>query len=190
MRQLLCLFLLAVSGWAQDLPSSTLTKGTWQLGVWGGGGSGFRGSTSDTRFTTFGLRIGRILTGEHGSGWKRGNLELAADIIPVYLVHQAPAVYGGGVTAPIFRWNFTGGKKIAPYFEAGGGLLYTTSSVPPGTSRINFTPQAGFGLNLFTRQQRSFSFDARYVHISSAGVGDPNPGIDSLQFRIGFNWFR
>jgi hypothetical protein len=190
MRRLLWVVLLTLTATAQDLPSTTLTKGTWQFGVWGGGGSGFRGSTSDTRFTNFGFRIGRILTGEHGSGWKRGNLELAADVIPVYVVYQNPAVYGGGVTTPIFRWNFTGGKKIAPYFEAGGGLLYTTSSVPPGTSRINFTPQGGFGFNVFTRERRSVSFDARYVHISSAGLGSPNPGIDSLQFRIGFNWFR
>ncbi|MGH9531020.1 MAG: acyloxyacyl hydrolase [Terriglobales bacterium] len=190
MKQLLCLLLLAPACWAQGLPSTSLTKGTWEFGVWGGGGTGFRGSTSDTRFTSFGFRIGRVMTGEYGSGWRRGNLELAADVMPVYLVFQNQTVYGGGVTTPIFRWNFTSRQKVAPFFEAGGGLLYTTSSVPPGTSRINFTPQGAFGFNVFTRERRSISFDARYAHISSAGLGSPNPGIDTVQFRIGFNWFR
>lgn len=190
MRPLLCLLLLTVSALAQNLPSNSLPKGTWEIGVWGAGGPAFKGFTSDTRVANFGFRIGRVLTSEHLSGWKRGNLELAADVMPVYLVFQNQTVYGGGVTTPIFRWNFTSGRKIAPYFESGGGLLYTTSSVPAGTSRINFTPQGAFGLQVFTRERRSVSFDARYVHISSAGLGDPNPGIDTMQFRIGFNWFR
>ena len=190
MRHLLWVVLLSVPAVAQDLPSTSLTKGTWQFGVWGGGGTAFRGSTSDTRMSNFGFRIGRVLTGEHGSGWNRGNLELAADIIPVFMVFQSQSVYGGGVTTPIFRWNFTHGRKVSPYFEVGGGLLVSSTEVPPGTSSINFTPQGGFGFNIFTRQRRSVSFDARYMHISSAGLGDPNPGIDSVQFRVGFNWFR
>ncbi len=190
MKALLCLLVLTASTLAQNLPSRSLTKGTWEIGVWGAGGAAFKGFTSDTRVANFGLRVGRVLTGEHFSGWRRGNLELAADIMPVYLVFQDTTVYGGGVTAPVFRWNFTSGRKIAPYFETGGGLLYSASSVPTGTSRINFTPQGAFGFQVFTRERRSVSFDARYVHISSAGLASPNPGIDTLQFRIGLNWFR
>ncbi len=190
MKHLLWIVLFSLTAIAQNLPSSSLTKGTWEIGVWGAGGPAFKGFTSDTRVANFGFRVGRVLTGEHLSGWKRGNLELAADIMPVYLVFQDTTVYGGGVTTPIFRWNFTSGQKIAPYFESGGGLLYTASSVPPGTSRINFTPQAAMGVNIFTRERHSVSFETRYVHISSAGLGSPNPGIDTLQFRIGFNWFR
>lgn len=191
MTRLLWVLFLSLTATAQNLPSASLTKGTWQFGVWGGGGTAFHGSTSDTRMANFGFRVGRIMTGDHGSGWNRGNLELSADVMPVYVIFQNTTVYGGGVTMPIFRWNFTGNKrKFSPYFEVGGGLLYTRSSVPPGTSRINFTPQGGFGVNVFTRERRSVSFDARYVHISSAGLGSPNPGIDSVQFRIGFNWFR
>ena len=191
MKRLFCFLLLSLTAAAQNLPSTSLTKGTWQFGIWGGGGTAFHGSTSDTRMANAGIRIGRIMTGEHGGGWVRGNLELSADVMPVFVIFQSNTVYGGGVTAPIFRWNFTGNKKkIAPYFEVGGGLLYTRSDVPPGTSRINFTPQGGFGFNVFARERRSVSFDARYMHLSSAGLGDPNPGIDSVQFRIGFNWFR
>ena len=66
----------------QSLPAASLQKGTWDIGVWTGGGTALTGSTSDTRIWNAGVRFGRILTHEHGSGWLRGNLEWAGDVIP------------------------------------------------------------------------------------------------------------
>lgn len=192
-----CLLLLCAAGagaqtgsTSLNLPSTSLKKGTWDLGLWTGGGHGLTGSTSGTGVWSAGVRVGRVMTHEHGSGWLRGNLEWAADVIPAYVVFQNNTVYGAGLNPGFFKWNFTGGKKIAPFVELGGGLLFTRSDVPPGTSTVNFTPQVGFGMHIFTREKRAVTLTGRYVHISNAGLATPNPGINTIQFTVGYNWFH
>lgn len=188
----LVLLLFAVTLAAQttetSLPAASLKKGTWEVGVWTGGGTALTGSTKDTRVWNAGLRFGRVLTGEHGSGWLRGNLEWVGDVIPAYVVFQDRTVYGAGFNPALFKWNFTHGKKIAPYFEAGGGLLFTAHDVPLGTSTINFTPQIGLGLQIFTRENRAITLAGKYVHISNAGLSTPNPGINTIQFTVGYRF--
>lgn len=192
------LLLCAVGAMAQSqggsaspsLHAASLQKGTWEFGVWTGGGHGLTGSTSGTGIWNAGFRIGRVLTGEHGPGFLRGNLEWAGDVIPAYVIFQDRTVYGAGFNPFLFKWNFTGGHKVAPFFETGAGLLFTAHDVPPGTSTINFTPQAGLGLHIFTREKRAVTLTGKYVHISNAGLSTPNPGINTIQFTIGYHWFR
>ena len=193
----LLLLLCAVSAAAQagsaslSLPAASLKKGTWDIGVWTGGGTALTGSTSNTRFWEAGMRFGRILTQEHGSGWLRGNLEWAGDAIPAYVVFQNTTVYGAGFNPVLLKWNFTSGRKIAPFVEMGGGLLFTSSEVPPGTSTVNFTPQGGFGMHIFLREKRALTFTVKGVHISNAGLSAPHPGIiSSIQYSVGYSWFR
>src|SRR5579859_1373524 len=71
---------------SESLPSSSLNKGAWDFGVWGQGGHSVSGGTRNTSVGDAGLRIGKILTEEHGSGWARGNLEYAVDLIPLYIL--------------------------------------------------------------------------------------------------------
>lgn len=175
---------------SQSLPAASLKKGTWELGVWTGGGTALTGSTSNTRVWNAGVRFGRVMTAEHGPGWLRGNLEWAGDIIPAYVVFQGNNVYGAGFNPALFKWNFTHGRKIAPFMEMGGGLLFTRSDVPVGTSTVNFTPQAGFGMHIFTREKRAVTLTGKYIHISNAGLSTPNPGINTIQFTVGYNWFH
>ncbi len=173
-----------------NLPSASLKKGTWDIGVWTGGGTALTGSFSNTRAWNAGVRIGNVLTGEHGSGRLRGNLEWAADIIPAYVIFQNTTVYGAGFTPVLLKWNFTSGRKVAPFIEAGVGMLFTRTQVPPGTSTTNFTPQVGFGLHVFTREKRAVTFTGKYVHISNAGLSTPNQGINTMQFTLGYHWFK
>jgi len=86
--------------------------------------------------------------------------------------------------------------------QGAGGLVYTTHKFPPdvlvqhgqpgGTSVWNFTPQFGFGLHYFVCPGRSINFAANAIHISSASLGDRNPGVNaSVQFQIGYTfWTR
>jgi lipid A 3-O-deacylase len=190
----LLLLLCTVAAVAQDktasdnLPSASLQKGTWELGVWTGGGHALTGSTKHTGVWNAGFRFGRVLTAEHGPGWLRGNLEWAGDIIPAYVIFQNTTVYGAGINPALLKWNFTHGRKIAPYFELGAGLLLTRADVPPATSPLNFTPQAGLGLQIFTREKRAVTLGAKYVHISNAGLSTPNPGINTFQFSVGYRF--
>lgn len=175
---------------SEKLPAASIKKGTWDFGVWTGGGTALTGDFSNTRVWNAGFRVGRVLTGEHGSGWMRGNLEWAADIIPAYVVFQNTTVYGGGFTPVLLKWNFTHGARIAPFVETGGGTLFTRSEVPPGISTTNFTPQFALGMHIFTRRKRAVTLTGRYMHISNAGLTTPNPGLNTLQFTVGYQWFH
>lgn len=188
----ICLLLAAVASvCSAQAPSDAMHKGAWDLGVWGGGGSGL-GDRSDWKFVTAGVRVGKVLTAEHGSGFLRGNLEWSADVIPVYYVMQPVRnTYGASFTPVLLKWNFTGGKKVVPFVELGGGVLFTTFEVPPTTSTVNFTPQARFGVHIFTRPKSALTISGGYEHISNAGMTNPNPGVNAiLMVRLGYNWFK
>ena len=166
---------------AQDSPS----KGDWDLGVYVAGGPSVEGGTRDTEVFSARARLGKVLTAEHGRGFLRGNFEYAIDVVPLYLVFQQTTVYGGGFDPLILKWNFAGNHRETPYFELGGGTLFTTHEVPPGTSAVNFRTHASLGLRLPTK----LTFEVRYEHISNAGLAVPNPGINTVQFVLGFSRF-
>ena len=159
----------------------------WQ--VWTGGGHGIQGSQSGAGVLNVGLRYGLILTSPHGPGFLRGRLEYALDGVPVFLVFQKTnTAYGAGLNPFAFKWTLDTKPSVAPYFEIGGGTLFTNTKVPEGTSRVNFTSSAALGLH-FLRARHNISAEVRYMHISSAGLATPNPGINTIQFRVGFGAF-
>ena len=177
---------------AGSWPSESMTRGAWEFGVIAGGGSDVAYSV-DTHFLEAGARVGLILTRNHGEGWRRGNFEWAVELLPVYTVFTpGGAVYGGSFKPAIWRWNFTSGRKIAPYASIAGGILFSTNNIPPGvTSWVNFTPQAAVGANIFRGRNRALVVEASYVHHSSAGLGEYNPGYNgSFFFTVGYMWFR
>jgi hypothetical protein len=75
-----------------------------------------------------------------------------------------------------------------PYIDIGGGTLFTNDKVPVGTSRVNFTTSGAIGAHFF-RSKYNWSAELRFMHISNAGLIRPNPGINTLQLRIGFGRF-
>lgn len=109
---------------------------------------------------------------------------------------------GASITPVIFRWNFlTGSRHWQPWFQGAGGLIYTTHKFPPdvlvphgtpgGTSVWNFSPQGGIGVHYFTRARRSIDVGLNAVHISSASLGDRNPGVNaSLQLQVGYTFWK
>ena len=126
---------IASAAAAQDLPSKTLTRGTWELGAFAGGGDGF-GKSDNTQFLIAGGRGGLVLTKEFMPGILRGNFEWAVDVMPVYIVFPPNSgVYGGSIKPVIWKWNFTHWQKVAPYFAAAGGILFTRRifrrAIPP-----------------------------------------------------------
>ena len=115
--------------------------------------------------------------------------------------------YNGGtftglsITPIILRWNLKPGKHFAPWVQGAGGLIWTNHKFPPdiivqkgdagGTSVWNFTPQFGVGFHYFVKPRRSIDFAANAIHISSASLGDRNPGVNaSVQFQIGYTWWK
>ncbi len=134
---------------------------------------------------------------------------------------SAPFTVGGtfsgvSITPILLRWNFAGTRRFVPWVQGAGGVLWTDHKYPafggppiPGntggfsystlgdnganadTSVWNFTPQFGVGVHYFTRANRSIDLGANAIHISSASLGDKNPGINaSVQFTLGYSWWK
>jgi lipid A 3-O-deacylase len=186
MRTLLVgLLLCAGVVFAQEAPE----KGGHEVQVWFGGGHSVSGGTQNTGVFNAGLRYGWVLTGQRGPGFLKGNFEYAIDAVPLFLVFQPKnTAYGLGLNPLGLKWNFVPRGSIVPYFELGGGTLFTTHDVPTGTSSTNFTTTAAFGFH-HLGEKITWSLDARYMHISNAGLATPNPGINTFQVRLGLGRF-
>jgi hypothetical protein len=170
---------------AQDGP----VEGGHEWQVWTGGGHGTNGSQSGDGVWNVGFRYGLILTKPRGPGFLRGRLEYAVDAVPVFLVVQKTnTAYGVGVNPFAFQWALDTHRSVVPYLELGGGTLFTNTKVPEGTTRINFTTGAALGLH-FLRNKHAISAEVRYMHISNAGLATVNPGINTVQFRLGLGRF-
>jgi len=163
------------------------------LGGWASGGFSVPGGTKDTRTFNAGVRLGKVLTGDHLGGFLRGNFEYAADVMPIYYFWQpAPAqnAFGSAFNPVNLKWNFTHSARTVPYLELGGGVLFTNHVVPLNTSHVNFLTHATLGFQFFNSQRRAFTAGVRYEHISNAGLTVPNPGVNTVQFMLGMNWFK
>jgi hypothetical protein len=53
---------------------------------------------------------------------------------------------------------------------------------------VNFTSGAAFGTHILGNKY-NWSLEIRYMHISNAGLADPNPGINTVQVRVGLGKF-
>ncbi len=203
----------------------------WEMGALFQGGKGLTENRDDFQFLLAGVHLGKVLTPQIGKGVFRGNFEYAGELFPYWQSNtptfqrqyctptvnpaviqcSAPYTVGGtfhgvSVTPIILRWNFTHGRRVMPWAQAAGGLLWTNHKYPAygqgpidliddgfgsDASVWNFTPQGGIGLHYFVRPRQSLDLSANGVHISSASLGDRNPGVNaSVQFSIGYTWWK
>ena len=195
-KVMVAVLLLCASVLAQD---NALRQPVWEVGPWLGGGTGL-GHASEFKFINAGLRIGRVLTGELGSGRMRGTFEWAADIMPLYEVRQSANytsgpqqwIYAFAANPVVLKYNFTGGNRVVPYFAAEGGLLVSSKDIPLAhTSSFNFMPGGAFGFYFLRSNRQAVDVSVHITHISNASIADQNPGINAtMQFRVGYTWFK
>jgi lipid A 3-O-deacylase len=189
MRTSIFLFFLLLSMPSLCHAQAAPEQGGHEVQIWAGGGHSVAGGTKNTGAFSGGLRYGWIITGPHLPGFLRGRFEYAVDAVPVFLVFQpANTAYGVGFDPLGLKWNFQRHGRISPYLELTGGALFTNHSVPTGTNTVNFTPSAAFGTHILGPRY-NVSLELRYLHISNAGLATPNPGINTLQIRLGIGRF-
>ena len=164
-------------------------KGSNEVQIWAGGGHSVSGGRGDTSALNAGLRYGWIITGPHLPGFLRGRFEYAVDAVPLFVVFQpANTTYGLGFDPLGLKWNFERHGRISPYLELCGGTLFTNHDVPTGTNTVNFTDQAALGMHILGAKH-NVSLELRYMHISNAGLATPNPGVNTVQVRLGIGKF-
>jgi lipid A 3-O-deacylase len=181
----LAVILLPCVGFSQARPED----GGNEVQLWTGGGHSVPGGTSKTGVWNAGLRFGWILTRPHGPGFLKGRFEYALDATPAFLVFQpGNTAYGAGFSPLGLKWNFATRGRTAPYLELNGGTLFTNHDVPVGTNTVNFTSAAALGTHILGARY-NWSVEVRYMHISNAGLATPNPGINTVQVRLGVGKF-
>jgi hypothetical protein len=77
---------------------------------------------------------------------------------------------------------------VSPYFELSGGTLFSDHNVPVNTNPVNFTSAAALGTHVLGAKY-NWSVELRYLHISNAGLAVPNPGLNTVQVRVGVGRF-
>ncbi|HVI08043.1 MAG TPA: acyloxyacyl hydrolase [Candidatus Binatia bacterium] len=163
--------------------------GGHEIQVWAAGGYSVPGGTQNTGLFDAGFRVGWVLTDEHLPGILRGRFEYVLDGVPVYLIFQpANTTYGAGFNPLGLKWNFVRRGRLSPYLELGGGALFTNHNVPTYTNTVNFTPGAAFGTHVLG-EKYNWSVEVRYLHISNAGLAVPNPGLNTVEVRLGVGRF-
>lgn len=220
------LLVLAQAAHVAANPLESSTHQPLELGVLAQGGIGVTEDRSNFRFFMAGAHAGKVLSSNFGPGLLHGNFEYAVEVFPLWqsytprfqretcttdencsVAYTVGGTYTGvSVTPIILRWNFVTSRRITPWVQGAGGLIWTNHKYPPfggppynasndgiaaNTSVWNFTPQFGVGLHYFVRPRRSIDFGANAVHISSASLGDKNPGVNaSVQFSVGYTWWK
>jgi hypothetical protein len=180
-----CVVLIASSLSAQTGPE----QGGHEIEIWAGGGHSVAGGRSNTGAFNAGLRYGWVLTGPHLPGFLRGRFEYAVDAVPVFLIFQpANTAYGVGFDPLGLKWNFERHGRLSPYLELTGGVVRTNQNVPTGTNTVNFMDQAALGTHILG-ERYNWSLELRYMHISNAGLGNLNPGVNTVQVRLGIGKF-
>lgn len=192
----------------------------WEMGPFVNYGNGLIDRT-DYHFFAAGFQAGRVISPMIHAGPLTGRFEYGVNVMPLFQAytpkaHCDPTIVngllsteciGGGtftgssITPVVFRWNFgEEHKRVLPWFQAQAGVLWTNHKFPPveypvgmptGTSIWNFRSGAGVGMHYFTNPTHSIDFALNAEHISSASLGDKNPGVNaSLQFQVGYTWWK
>jgi Lipid A 3-O-deacylase (PagL) len=181
------LALAVATGFGQEEPSPE--AGGHELQVWAGGGHSVPGGTSRTEVFDAGLRYGWVITGPHFPSLLKGRFEYTVDAVPVYMIFQpANTAYGAGFDPFGLKWNFERRGRLSPYLQLSGGVVFSNHSVPTFTNTVNFTPSAALGTHILG-EKYNWSVELRYLHISDAGLSSYNPGLNTVQVRVGIGRF-
>ena len=165
-----------------------------------------------------GFEAGKVVGRRRGVGFLRGQTEARLEIVPFWLgrypsqevlvryadgtrrseAWKGQSFFGASATPILIRWNFSSerSRRTVPWLQLGGGILWTNHKFPltmwaAPASVINFTPQIGGGVTFLTQDRRSVDLGLKVVHISNAGLGDSNPGINqTIQGVVAYSWWK
>jgi len=182
------------------LHGQTAGSGKNEFSVWGGFSPDSSteikalGRTPDVRFGLVSIRYSRRFNNNDAV-----NLKYTADITPAAFANYPDALslnskrrsaYGFGVSPLGLQANFRPRKTVQPFVGTSGGMMYFDKRMPNALgTRFTFTADIGAGVEIMLKEKRSVTLGYKYFHISNAGRGDLNPGIDNNLFYVGYTFF-
>jgi len=159
----------------------TLAAGAFNgLAIFGGS------HTHDLALTS--LSYSHMLTHTVGQGhWYRGNWEFRGELFGG--VEFAPSSEWVIGLAPHLRYSFATGTLFVPYIDAGAGVTATSIGPPDLSNIFEFNLQATAGTYIFLRDNLALTLEARFLHLSCAGISDPNRGVNGIGGMLGLTLF-
>ena len=79
-------------------------------------------------------------------------------------------------------------KQISFFLEGGVGPAVLTQDNKNQDTDFNFIDQIGGGIEITLSEQCSLEITDRFRHVSNAGLGNDNGGIDGNVFLVGMTW--
>ena len=92
----------------------------------------------------------------------------------------------------ILRYDFERWGHLTPYAQIGAGISYTDLYKDHSQSlvgnEIEFNPQASLGVRYLINKTLSLDAEAMFHHVSNAGLGDRNIGVNGVGVFIGLTY--
>lgn len=134
------------------------------------------------------VSYGHLLGSAVGLGhFYRGNWELRGELFGGEQFSPGSERVMG--LAPHLHYNFATGTRFIPYFDAGAGVTATSIGPPDLSNTFEFNLQATVGTHWFVRDSTALTLEVRYLHMSCAGISDPNRALNGLMGVVGLTFF-
>lgn len=97
--------------------------------------------------------------------------------------------YVSGVSPLAFRWVFRPQAPVQPLLGVSAGVAFATRDIPMfETSAFNFTFGCSAGFQVWRNRAHATRVEYRFQHLSNAGMGPFDPGIDSQMVQVSYVW--
>jgi lipid A 3-O-deacylase len=183
---------LAVPGDSKDA-RDVVKQGTMELGVVTGfwqatTAVGHAGSANRSAALVL-PRVGLVVTNPLGAGWWEGNVEVFLE--PVFGQFTQPFTAQAAGGALVVKYNLLSFGRWMPFWDAGAGMLWTNLAprIPEESTPFEFELETGPGLSYFMTKTLTVTMGVRFHHISNAGIGDRNTGINAFLSYVGLSVF-
>ena len=194
MIAVLLMLLMIGTTWGADVDArNRVTKGTLEFGFLTGywqGNNAFGNEPSANRSAVYFLpQLGLVLTDEIGSGLTSGNVEVLIEPLAAHYYQPFSAsAFGGSL---MVKYNFLDFGRWMPFWDGGAGMLWTDLGprIPEQSTQFNFVLQTGPGVSYFVTENTSVTVGIRFHHISNAGIGERNIGLNGCLFNVGISFF-
>jgi lipid A 3-O-deacylase len=153
-----------------------------------GGGVQILGGRQSHDLALISLSYGQMIGPVVGEGhWYRGNWELRGELFSG--AQFSPSTESLVGLTPHLRYNFATGSRWIPYADIGAGVSATSIGPPDLSGTFEFNLQAATGVQWFIRDNLALGLEARYLHMSCAGIHPPNLGLNTVNGMVGISWF-
>ncbi len=176
---------------SSSVPGFWSNRGRWTFGLQVAYGleNAFPRNISHINLLIFQPQLGLIVLDSQSSHFPVRRFEILSEGILGNAVHPGGRLRGQTL---LLRFDAKPLRRVVPFVDIGAGVERTRLHMraPELSGGLQFSPQAGLGVQYFFNPQRAFVLEYRYMHMSNAGILPPNHGFNASMISFGFRWLR